>query len=1132
MPESLPSGWIRTTLGNIAQPSRSRVSPNESGTLRYVGLEHIEPHSMKLLRFEQAHRTRSSSLCFSKGDVLYGRMRPYLNKVWVAEFSGICSSEFIVFPKHRWLNNRFFAARLNADDFVQYADERVSGDRPRVSYQQLRDFELLLPPLAEQHRIVAKLDAAMTRWRAGVTAAKRAQIRIEHYRHAVLQSAVEGKLTKSWRLHHKDQQQETSNQLLVRILESRQRKWRDMKINRPHANAGPPKIPRMTLRYKAPTSPHVENENAIPKEWTWTSISQLSWHAGYGTSTKCSYDFDGVPVLRIPNVRGRCLKFNDIKFARPAEFPASAFVQPGDMLLIRTNGNKNIIGRAAIVSEPLDSNYAFASYLIRYRLLGAATLWSWVELAWDSDLSRLQIEQRAKTTAGQYNLSLSALADTPIPLPPLEEQEIVVQEVRRRLNAANNLWQRVTEQIVTADEARKKILRDAFAGQLVEQDSDEQHADSLIAGFQDYLRVLATRPKRKKTQQQRVGAMSQKKSLMDAWSQMNYALDARRLFDEAGFGPPDVIQFYEELRNTVELCTAFQQDEPPIIGEDSAIEDAFMDREDLLGRFRLRTLWLDDFKNLRDFLIEFDLDRPLHVILGWNGTGKSNLFEALVVLFRDLHEWTERNRWPDVPMTGFKIEYELGEFMFRVDWDPESMKRPRILRALKEDVFEQAFEPVRRQDLELPKFIFGYYAGPTNRMAEHFLPMKQAHYDRLREATVDDESTLADLLERRRFFCAETHHAKYVLLAFLYRQEPDLRRFLDERLRIVGFESALFVVRKPRWAKANSDASEFWGATGIMRRIMERLRHHAVAPMVLEQRVNYGYRSTTEDHYYFFLPDVNSLRAFAAEYADARTFFLALESTDFSELIHDVNIQVRIRAEEEEDSAITFRQLSEGEQQLLMVLGLMRFTQSKQSLVLLDEPDTHLNPHWSANYLKDLNRVMSTRVEGSVEQESSQLLIATHDPLVIGGLVRDQIHLLVRDSGTGKCTSVVSTVNPRGLGVSGILTSEMFGFRSDLDEGTLADLDARVRLVGQERALTQVEENELKEIDDRLTDAGFTRAFSDPYYSAFLRAWSWKQREQRERHGPIPLDEQEMVDRVAREVLTEVLQEIHGESNT
>ena len=310
---------------------------------------------------------------------------------------------------------------------------------------------------------------------------------------------------------------------------------------------------------------------------------------------------------------------------------------------------------------------------------------------------------------------------------------------------------------------------------------------------------------------------------------------------------------------------------------------------------------------------------------------------------------------------------------------------------------------------------------------------------------------------------------------------------------------------------------------------MERLRDYAIAPMVLNQKVNYGYRSTTEEHYYFLLPDLDSLYSFADEYEDARTFFLALESTDFSELIHDVKIQVRVKANETDEVSITFHQLSEGEQQLLMVLGLMRFTQSHQSLVLLDEPDTHLNPYWSVSYLKDLTRVMSENAAESAVQRSSQILLATHDPLVIAGLVKEQVHLLLRDRESGECKSAIASVDPRGLGFAGILTSEMFGFRSDLDEGTVADLDRRVRLVGKEGRLTAEERVELEAIDRRLAGAGFSTAFSDPYYAAFVRAWGRGHSEVLAGQESVHSGQREEIDRIAQKVLSEALAELELE---
>ena len=368
-----------------------------------------------------------------------------------------------------------------------------------------------------------------------------------------------------------------------------------------------------------------------------------------------------------------------------------------------------------------------------------------------------------------------------------------------------------------------------------------------------------------------------------------------------------------------------------------------------------------------------------------------------------------------------------------------------------------------------------------------------------------------------------------MLLAFFHREDPTINQFLEERLRIVGFESALFIIREPRWAQKGQTTENFWGARGVMRRVMERLRQFAIAPIVVKQKVREGYRSRSEDHYYFFLPDLQSLHAFAAEYQNARTFFLALESIDFSELIYDVKIQVRVKSTNTEQIAITFHELSEGEQQLLMVLGLMRFTKSHQSLVLLDEPDTHLNPHWSVDYLKLLTSVMSENIGESEEQQTSQILMSTHDPLVIASLLKEQIHLLKRDWQTGICKWEQPSVDPRGLGFTGILTSEMFGMRSDLDEETLTDLDTKVRLFAREGSMTPQEIIELEEVNKRLEDAGFKKAFSDPYYAAFIRAWSRRYSDLMAGVQFLNSDQQKEIDRIAREILEESLAELQSE---
>jgi type I restriction enzyme, S subunit len=101
MPETLPTGWIKTTLGEITEPSRERALPAEAPDMPYVGLEHIEPQTMKLLGHGYAREVRSSSLRFSKNDVLYAKMRPYLNKVWIAEFEGRFALQNFWYSQHK-----------------------------------------------------------------------------------------------------------------------------------------------------------------------------------------------------------------------------------------------------------------------------------------------------------------------------------------------------------------------------------------------------------------------------------------------------------------------------------------------------------------------------------------------------------------------------------------------------------------------------------------------------------------------------------------------------------------------------------------------------------------------------------------------------------------------------------------------------------------------------------------------------------------------------------------------------------------------------------------------------------------------------------------------------------------------
>ena len=205
-------------------PRNEKVAPADYPELPYIGLDDIEAHAMRLLGSKPAASMKSSAKRFYPGDVLYSRLRPYLNKVWPSDRNGICSSEFIVMPGNHLVDPRFLALRLNAMDFVSFANSLNAGDRPRVDFDQISTF--CLPPfsLVRQRRIVAKIEGLFSELDKGVESLKTAQVKLNVYRQTVLKHAFEGKLTAQCAKRNKDKL-ETPEQLLARIKQEREARY-------------------------------------------------------------------------------------------------------------------------------------------------------------------------------------------------------------------------------------------------------------------------------------------------------------------------------------------------------------------------------------------------------------------------------------------------------------------------------------------------------------------------------------------------------------------------------------------------------------------------------------------------------------------------------------------------------------------------------------------------------------------------------------------------------------------------------------------------------------------------------------------------------------------------------------------
>lgn len=207
-------------------------------------------------------------------------------------------------------------------------------------------------------------------------------------------------------------------------------------------------------RWEAAVAAFEVVKHAAVDEWLRTQVTEDQWarlgdalaEVKYGTSVKCGEVAPGlVPVLRIPNVVRGDIDFSDLKWAQLSDGDRSAYaLEAGDLLVVRTNGNPEYVGRCSVVEE-LDADYAFASYLLRLRVrdgkLRARYLW----LLLGHPRIRRSMAYLARSSAGNYNLSAKGLVDLSLPMPPVRAQDDILRraaDIERAQRAAANQQRR------------------------------------------------------------------------------------------------------------------------------------------------------------------------------------------------------------------------------------------------------------------------------------------------------------------------------------------------------------------------------------------------------------------------------------------------------------------------------------------------------------------------------------------------------------------------------------------------------------------------------------------------------------------------------------------------------------------
>ncbi len=461
VPEDLPEGWAPAELCAITGPSSEKVEPQTCPERPYLSLEHIESGTNRIIGYGTAADVRSTKAVFRAGDVLYGKLRPYLNKVAIPEVDGICSTDLLVFRKREWLDSVFLMRFLSLPSVVAFANHHSSGVQlPRVSWDELGEIEIPVPPLAEQMRIVTKLEDLLLRVNAAHERLRRVPAILKRFRQAVLAAACSGRLTEDWRQDHPEIFSAGS---ALEVLRE--------------------KLGTVRTRRGVPTAvdvPDALDNLDRPGSWALRSIGSMLHDGGlldvkdgnHGSNHPRKGEFvsDGMPFITAAQVSGFRVDYEGAPRVHGEALKRLrvGFALPGDALLT----HKGSVGRSALNTQECVLTPQTTYYRCRPEVLESRFL----VFYFASNLFYRQLVSVMSQTTRDF-VPISEQYQLFLVIPPVEEQREIVRRIDALFGLANAIERRISAATVRAERLTQSILAKAFSGELVPTEAELARRD-------------------------------------------------------------------------------------------------------------------------------------------------------------------------------------------------------------------------------------------------------------------------------------------------------------------------------------------------------------------------------------------------------------------------------------------------------------------------------------------------------------------------------------------------------------------------------------------------------------------------------------------------------------------------------
>jgi type I restriction enzyme S subunit len=492
----LPTTWAKEPLGLLGSWSGGGTPSTSEARFWNGGIPWVSPKDMKQNRIAETQDTiTEEALGFSAAMLIPE------NSVMIVTRSGILRHSLPVA-----INTKPVA--LNQDLKAITPVEAVSSEYLCLALQcferdilhqcckagttvqsievpRLKAFRVPVPPLPEQHRIVAKIEELFSELDKGIENLKQAKAQLAVYRQALLKHAFEGKLTTDWRKANGDNL-ESADQLLARIRSEREARtkqqlaaWKIASQNwETSAGKGPkPAKPREPKELRPLADDVQANLPSLPRSWAWDALGWMTNGVEYGSAAKSLTSGTHV-VLRMGNLQNGRLNWDDLAFSNDPDEIAQYLLHTGDVLFNRTN-SPEWVGKTGLYRGERPA--LFAGYLIRINHSTNVVRSEYLNWFLNSPIAK-QYGNTVKTDGvNQSNINGDKLVNYPFPYCSLAEQDEIVHILEQTVSLIDRSLEEIDTNLAKSEALRQSILKKAFAGELVPQDPNDEPASELLA---------------------------------------------------------------------------------------------------------------------------------------------------------------------------------------------------------------------------------------------------------------------------------------------------------------------------------------------------------------------------------------------------------------------------------------------------------------------------------------------------------------------------------------------------------------------------------------------------------------------------------------------------------------------------